>query len=73
MPRERPIAGEQGNSLPEANSWDGKYLLSIRQDDFLDAYSEWFRTKRPSAKIKLTLAAKELARLDPEFHFILPE
>ena len=73
MPREEPITGEQGNSLSELGSWEKKYLLSTRQDEFLDAYSEWRKTKRPSAKRKLMLAVKELARLNPEFHFILPE
>jgi hypothetical protein len=73
MPREEPIAGEQGNSLSELGSWEKKHLLPTRQDEFLDAYSEWFKTKRPPAKRKLMLTAKELARLNPEFHFILPE
>lgn len=73
MSRQEPIADEEGDALPQLGSWEKKHLLSIRQDEFFDAYSEWLKTKRPSAKRKVTLAARALSRLDPEFHFILPE
>ena len=46
--------------------------LQVRQDAFLDAYSEWLKTHHPVARLQVEDQARELERLDPTFRFAWP-
>ena len=48
-------------------------LKLVMQDEFLDAYSEWLKTKAPKAKVRVLHTARELSYLDSEFRFCLTE
>ena len=54
-------------------AYEAKLLLSIRQDEFLDAYSEWRKAKDPVTQKKVLKAARVLSSLDPHFQFCLPK
>ena len=47
--------------------------LAEQRDTFLDAYADWRRDPTPEHHERLTEAFRRLQRLDPNFHFDLPQ
>ncbi len=51
------------------NAEERREKLLDRQNEFLDAYADWRRTDRDSARVRLEGAIEALQALDPEFRF----
>ena len=63
---QEPINGPSGTRLSELV----KHIeLEHKQNEFLDVYGEWLRTKCPDLISKLSGLVEEIKKLDPAFGF----
>jgi hypothetical protein len=60
--------GEKYHLQKLMKSIECKDYITQRRDEFLDLYSLWLKTKKPTLIAKMNSLLEELKEIDPEFH-----